>query len=123
MILPDTLKDLPNGILIYLDNEGDWVMSINRVISKEINEQEYAEMISEAKNFLRAAREMGHDVVDAEDDEAIVERLPKVGDSVPQMQSVNRVLDGGLEEAASILPHLWEWVVGIADKPWEPHES
>lgn len=123
MILPDSMRDMPSGVLIYLDNEGQWVMALNRVVKKVLDDNGYAELLSEAKEFLREARRHGHDVVDEDDEYEIRNRLPKVGDSVPQLEARTRVLEGGLEEAATILPHLWDWIVGIANDPWEPDDN
>lgn len=117
-----SMDSIPNGVMIILDPEsGQWQMSVNRVQRSVVTSEMYAEMFSEAKQWLREARDNGLPVVDPDDDDSIIERLPKVGDFAPtSLESVSRTLDGGLEEAASILPNLWGWIVGIDDEPWEP---
>lgn len=113
---------IPNGVLIVLDPEtGQWQMSVNRVTRTIVTHEMYAQMFSEAKDWLREARDNGLPVVDPDDDSEIRERLPKVGDLAPTgLESVSRTLDGGLEEAAAILPKLWGWIVGLDEEPWEP---
>lgn len=118
-----TQEQLPNGILVFLDPEtGQWTLSINRFVTKIITQEVYAGLLEQAKEFLTEARQQGYDVVDPNDEDAISERLPKVGDEVRELESCNRVLEGGLEEAATILPNLWGWIVGMDDKPWEPEQ-
>lgn len=117
-------EGMPSGVLVYLNQEtGEWVMSVNRFIKKMVTEEHYVELIGQAKEFLREARAAGHDVVDPDDEDAIRERLPGIGDEIGGLESVNRVLEGGLEEAADILPKLWGWIVGIDEEPWEPDQS
>ena len=117
-------KGMPNGVLVYLDNEtGNWVMSVNRFVKKKIDADQHAELVQQAKEFLREAQEQGIPVVDPDDDEGILQRIPSIGEEVEGLESLNRVLEGGLEEAAHILPNLWDWLIGIAEEPWEPDES
>lgn len=117
-------EGMPNGVLVYLNPEtGDWVMSVNRFTKKKVTEEHYVDLIGQAKEFLREARAHGHDVVDPDDEDAIRERLPKVGEEIEGLESVNRVLERGLEEAAEILPKLWGWIVGIDEEPWEPEQD
>lgn len=118
------MDNLPNGVLIILDPEsGEWKMSVNRVKRVVMTHELYAKMFAEAKEWLQEAKEQGLPVVDPDDDDGIRERLPKVGEFAPtELESVSRTLDGGLEEAASILPHLWGWIVGLDDEPWEPED-
>lgn len=124
MFQPNTQEKMPNGILIILDPEtGQWTLSINRFVTKIITQEIYAELLSQAKEFLREARDQGFPVVDPDDDDAIMERIPGIGDEVQHIESNSRILDGGLEEAASILPNLWGWIVGIDDEPWEPEKE
>lgn len=117
------MDSIPNGVMIILDPEtGQWQMSVNRVKRTVMTHEMYAEMFSEAKQWLREARDNGLPVVDPDDEDSIRERLPKVGDLAPtELESVSRTLDGGLEEAATILPNLWGWLVGIDAEPWEPN--
>lgn len=106
----------PNGVLIYLDDQGRWVISANRFSHKVLDQELYDEMFNQARQFLAEARESGvEDLVDPDDDEGIAERLPKIGDEVPGLENINRVTES-LEEAASIVPKLWGWIVGIDDK-------
>jgi hypothetical protein len=115
---------MPNGVLVYLDNEtGNWVMSVNRFVKKKIDAEQRAELLQQAKEFLREAQSQGFPVVDPDDDDAISERIPSIGEEVEGLESLNRVLEGGLEEAASILPNLWDWLVGITETPWQPDED
>ena len=117
-------ENMPNGVLVYLDPEsGNWVMSVNRFVKKKIDAEQRAELLQQAKEFLREAQDKGFDVVDPDDDDAITQRIPSIGDEVEGLESLNRVLEGGLEEAATILPNLWDWLVGIAEEPWEPDEA
>lgn len=117
-------EGMPNGVLVYLNQEtGEWVMSVNRFTKKMVTEDHYSELIGQAKEFLREAQAAGHDVVDPDDEYAIRERLPKIGEEISGLESLNRVLDGGLEEAADLLPKLWGWLVGIDEDPWEPNQD
>lgn len=117
-------ENMPSGVLVYLNPEtGEWVMSVNRFTKKMVTEEHYVELIGQAKDFLREARAAGHEVVDPDDEDAIRERLPQVGEEISGLESVNRVLEGGLEEAADILPKLWGWIVGIDEDPWEPDQD
>lgn len=123
MLLPEQLSDMPNGVLICLDKEGNWQMSVNRVVQHVMDHETHHQLVLEAKSFLREAQDHGVETsCGPEDDDEILEKLPKIGDSVQSLQQINRTLEGGLDEAASILPHLWEWLVGLADEPWEPND-
>jgi hypothetical protein len=106
----------PNGVLIYLDEKGQWVISANRFLTKVLDQELYETMFEQARQFLREARDEGHEgLVDPEDDDAIAERLPNIGESIPGMENVNRVVES-LDEAASVIPKLWAWIVGLDEE-------
>lgn len=120
-----SLDNLPNGVLVILDPEtGQWKMSVNRVKRAVMTDEIYSQMFAEAKQWLQEARDQGLPVVDPDDEEGIRERLPKVGELAPLgLESAERILDGGLEEAAMILPNLWGWLTGLDEDPWEPSDQ
>lgn len=121
----ESREGMPNGVLVYFNQEtSEWVMSVNRFVKKQIDEDGVLELVSQAKDFLRMAEEQGHHLgVDPDDEDGIRERLPKVGEEVDGLESLNRVLERGLDEAAEIIPKLWGWLIGIDEDPWEPDES
>lgn len=93
----------PNGVLIYLDHEGDWIMSANRFRTTKVDEEVRKQMV------VSAMEQTGLEEYE------IIDRLPAIGDDVGQIENVQRVV-ASLEEATTLTSGLWAWLTGLEEE-------
>ncbi len=93
----------PSGVMVFADNENNWILSANRVSTITVTD--------EVRRMMKAQAIAMTDM----DEYEIDEKLPPVGEEVGRIESANRQV-GSLEEAASIIPMLWEWIMGFSDE-------
>lgn len=93
----------PNGVIIYLDHEGDWIMSANRFKTTTVSEEVRNEMLVSAMEMTGL------------DEYQVIDKLPAIGDEVGQMETIQRVV-ASLEEATSLTSGLWAWLTGLEEE-------
>lgn len=93
----------PNGVMIFLDAEGDWILSANRFKTVTVNESIHVEMLA------AAVEETGMEEYE------ILDKLPSVGEDIGQCEQVQRVV-ASLEEASKIASGLWAWLTGLEEE-------
>lgn len=93
----------PSGVLIYLDHEGDWIMSANRFKTTMVSEEVRNEMLVSAMEMTGL------------DEYQVIDKLPAIGDEVGQMETIQRVV-ASLEEATSLTSGLWAWITGLEEE-------
>lgn len=92
----------PSGVIVFADDEGNWILSANRV-----------SMITVTEEVRRSMKAQAIAMTDMDEYE-IDERIPPIGEEIGRIESANRQVES-LEEAASIIPLLWEWIMGFSD--------
>lgn len=92
----------PSGVMIFADEENNWILSANRVSMITVTE--------EVQRLMKAQAIAMTDM----DEYEIAERLPTIGEEVGRIESANRQVES-LDEAASIIPLLWDWIMGFSD--------
>lgn len=93
----------PSGVLIYLDHEGDWILSANRFKTTTVSEEV-------RKEILVSTMEMT-----GLDEYQVIDQLPAIGDEVGQLENIQRVV-ASLEEATSLASGLWAWITGLEEE-------